>query len=776
MCVVRLLSILSLGLALGASACSSSGAAGSDEDASPAEDVLDDVAVDGSGAGGTDAGADDAGGTDAGDEDAVDPDADTDGGEDAGPSPDAASDVTGDAASDATEDTASDTSPDAEADAGDPAPAPCTAPWCSDADPETTPPEAVCRPGRRIVEWADHAPVEGRFQRSEPVPSEPVVQDIIGEVMWTACPYGLRGSDCEQGTIETLRFNGTIDEACENLTWGGYDDWELPPHDVLRSIYNPNEGNPRDAYAIWSGEVQPTLRSPRYIFGARIYVNGVLDEAYRARLDTDQYMVRYDSRSEFATAFCVRATGSRALADTVERCVLPPAEGDNEPVYEDLSTGLSWQGCAVGFFGPDCSLDAGAVDINDPQEAAEVCGELVWDGFDDWRIPSEMEASTLEGMQIFERATFVTSGFSAYQGPQRRIDWDATRWGGSTGGGSLGLSNNPGRAIVQCVRGQDRWSDDRWPDEPTERCRLRGTPLGSWGGSLEDRFTRDQPVPGEPVVADAHLGAEWTGCLAGQTGNSCGGGAAQNRWRTPDLRAYCEGLEWGGHEDWRAPSLDEVFTIAGPGEEDTLGALLPNVPSQYLATGWYWTDSDDDSFAVSLDGSGVALPRPGSSGPVGGVCIRGGVADTRAEECATSTIGVFSEPVVSVASTGLDWTGCVAGESGRFCELTSATEPVNVTLNVAVQRCDDLDYGGFDDWRLPTFTELRDLLDMSSGQPSPIDGRVFGNGVRLELTRMWSATPVAQSSGEDWYPVGVPNFTLRPSNQSASHLCVRSRE
>ena len=102
---------------------------------------------------------------------------------------------------------------------------------------------------------------------------------------------------------------------------------------------------------------------------------------------------------------------------------------------------------------------------------------------------------------------------------RRGIDWDTDGWGR----GTRTRASRTAPDAHRCVRGQDRWSDDRWPDEPTERCRLRDA-LGA-GRELEDRFTRDRPVPGEPVVADAHLGAEGQGASPGRPAAGAGAGS-----------------------------------------------------------------------------------------------------------------------------------------------------------------------------------------------------------------------------------------------------------
>ena len=71
------------------------------------------------------------------------------------------------------------------------------------------------------------------------------------------------------------------------------------------------------------------------------------------------------------------------------------------------------------------------------------------------------------------------------------------------------------------------------------------------------RFARTGTT--EPTVTDNVTGLVWQGCSAGQTGATCTGTAGTHTW--VNALAYCEGLTWGGYDDWRLADAFELQTI-----------------------------------------------------------------------------------------------------------------------------------------------------------------------------------------------------------------------
>jgi len=212
------------------------------------------------------------------------------------------------------------------------------------------------------------------------------------------------------------------------------------------------------------------------------------------------------------------------------------------PIVVDNVTGLTWLSCALGYSGDDCTEEGETV-MYTWEEALAACDALSWGDYDDWRLPDAYElASIFDSGQC--RPTMDTVMF-----PLPLLDWtDFPFWSSTTAledyapsawttwvmYGILMEGEKAGTTFVRCVRGA-----------PTPH------PV---------RFTRDTSLPDAPVVEDSFTGLEWQGCARGMSGDACElGEAVTGDWAS--ALAYCEGLSWGGHDDWRLPNRNEGMSI-----------------------------------------------------------------------------------------------------------------------------------------------------------------------------------------------------------------------
>ncbi|MFO8074277.1 MAG: DUF1566 domain-containing protein [Armatimonadota bacterium] len=108
----------------------------------------------------------------------------------------------------------------------------------------------------------------------------------------------------------------------------------------------------------------------------------------------------------------------------------------------------------------------------------------------------------------------------------------------------------------------------------------------------------------------------------------------------------------------------------------------------------------------------------------------------------TRTVPVANEPIVEDGNTGLVWQGCVAGLSGAMCDLGSAASAGWIA---AVLYCDALDWGGYDDWRLPDVHELQSIIDYGKVEPA-MDEDAFPEVSTSSLCH-WTSTTDAGEAG-----------------------------
>jgi hypothetical protein len=256
----------------------------------------------------------------------------------------------------------------------------------------------------------------------------------------------------------------------------------------------------------------------------------------------------------------------------------------------------------------------------------------------------------------------------------------------------------------------------------------------------EARFTRI--VDGdEPTVEDAVTGLVWMACAHGQRGPGCAGDGDRVDGYTAE--AVCRDATWGGFDDWVLPDAHALQSIVDYGRTAPAFDLdvFPNAPSRFAEDyeQWWiecaWTSSayargDDVAWAVITNngdvsqGSGVPyhLHDRAADGWDGCTvrCVRASAAPTHGRFVALELVP--GERVVADTWGGRLWQGCAAGQAGAACDGDAARMP----WRDALQTCEALVWGGFDDWRLPDVKELRSLIDESRISPA-VDADAFPN-------------------------------------------------
>ena len=269
----------------------------------------------------------------------------------------------------------------------------------------------------------------------------------------------------------------------------------------------------------------------------------------------------------------------------------------------------------------------------------------------------------------------------------------------------------------------------------------------------------------ESYSCGCNSGFYWTGeqCFVipecSQTsGTPCTDSASNISWSSKsedeinfeNAGSYCENLTEGGFTDWRLPTIDELRTIIQNCENTQPGGACAVSDPDHLAEsdwsedcycswsfqnhGYYSKLGDDDGISLwsssvfnNTDtawyvafGSGevgtgdadnsVRCVREGQ--PVIDACIDnpcGAIANSD-NSCSTTKLGDYR----CGCNDGYFWTGseCAAFPytDTETNLIWSSKSSVEMNMNSAVEYCENLTEGGYDDWHLPDIDELRTLV------------------------------------------------------------------
>ena len=230
---------------------------------------------------------------------------------------------------------------------------------------------------------------------------------------------------------------------------------------------------------------------------------------------------------------------------------------------------------------------------------------------------------------------------------------------------------------------------------------------------IQKKFMIDDSVPEEKTVIDENLRLEWQQTIP------------MDKYKWNDAIKYCEELAYGGHDDWRLPTVKELVSIVDKGNEDlTIDTIsFPGTPpsnfwalSEYLGSSSYaWRIGFCSSCGVGKDPTyDTQYVR----------CVRGEILPDLSSFNSSSKNG---DEIITDSKTGLIWQGNY--ESGKV-------------WREALSYCENLTYAGYSDWRLPNTNELISLINYEEIYPASDFPDMPNNG-------FWSSDPVY--SLDAWY-------------------------
>ena len=201
---------------------------------------------------------------------------------------------------------------------------------------------------------------------------------------------------------------------------------------------------------------------------------------------------------------------------------------------------------------------------------------------------------------------------------------------------------------------------------------------------------------------------------------------------TTQMSLWCETLSYGGYNDWRRPTPKEFLTIADHDVRYSGYAVretyFPDLDGSDEGHTDFWTSVK--GFYYSIDGS--VKKSESLSVTKGYMCVRGeeyGKIDTEKY----IDFEFDGESVDFDMSTQLMW----------------GPEKKNVAnLKDALDFCENLDYAGYYDWRVPNKNELATLLDYSKSDGSDVFSSISGMSSAVYITSTSSYRNIGENSAD----------------------------
>ena len=244
--------------------------------------------------------------------------------------------------------------------------------------------------------------------------------------------------------------------------------------------------------------------------------------------------------------------------------------------------------------------------------------------------------------------------------------------------------------------------------------------------SWADRFTLEYSANDDFLVKDTVSGLMWQGCEYGKSGNGCNDGESiKLTWA--DAVEHCDNFVVDSYDDWYLPEIDQILVLTHKsGNPAPLTHVFVNssenselLSATYNAV-WesYRSVSMEDGTSVHAGAESLSLVR----------CVRNMPEATALQETGRCLEPGFSLnsmqwPTVKDELTGLMWHGCAVGTEFNTC--INHTAYVGGNYQTARAGCNEANWAGYSNWRLPSLWELESILAYSREERPFIDTELF---------------------------------------------------
>ncbi len=439
---------------------------------------------------------------------------------------------------------------------------------------------------------------------------------------------------------------------CSTLVYGGYDDWRVPmPNELLTIFVNGKVTPALDRTIFTDMPERGKLWSTEYIKDENKAWYASINSAYSY----------FDSKEEKLNVLCVRG---RKLSTAI----FSVSSKNGDEVVTDSVTGLIWQKTYVE---------------KNWQQALQYCESLTYAGYRDWRLPNKNELSSLVNYEIYNPAsdfpdmpskTFWTSSSSTVRSFAWRINFlsgmvhdDLFIYSENGGVGSFYEKTATNK--VRCVRSEICGENKFWNGSECV-----ADPCSSESCDKPHSLGNCQPRTDSVYSCDCESGYFWNGsaCINPCDTNSCGSDPNSNGTCTVinSELYYCGCKNGYGWNNGKCMKNSENLNIGSICTGQTICYNnVESVACPALGEDFFGQDAQ-------YSASGSCTPQ--------NFTINGEIEN---------------EKTVIDNNTGLEWQQDKADGSYTWAN--------------AYLYCDNLEYAGHDDWRLPSPLEIMTILERS---------------------------------------------------------------